>query len=225
VIGAVVLVALAVIFVPMVLEGPDEEPVPQIGGMPDYADSLAEEERAMVEDRLPLPPEPVRTVILDESSPPSASERESPPDESTEPVAAQTETQPVPEGAQAVEPAAGAGAGPEPAAPEPAAMEETVASTAVAPAPVAPPPAKPETQAPGAWVVQVGSFQNKANALGLQDRLRKAGFDGFVERVQLDSGVRYRVRVGPELERENAENLLARLESELKLGGQVMSHP
>lgn len=79
---------------------------------------------------------------------------------------------------------------------------------------------------PGAWVVQVGSFAREANALVLRDRLREAGYEAFVEEGEGDDQTWWRVRVGPVSERGQAEELRAALERER--GGDsalVMAYP
>lgn len=79
---------------------------------------------------------------------------------------------------------------------------------------------------PGAWVVQVGSFGREANALVLRDRLREAGYEAFVEEGEGDDQTWWRVRVGPVSERGQAEELRAALERER--GGDsalVMAYP
>lgn len=62
------------------------------------------------------------------------------------------------------------------------------------------------------WVVQVGSFQRETNALVLRDRLREDGFDASVEQVAGDSGTLWRVRLGPVAERAEGEALEKRIE-------------
>ena len=54
-----------------------------------------------------------------------------------------------------------------------------------------------------AWVVQLGSFSSEENAKGLNEKLRKAGYPAFVEPLKRESGMAYRVRVGPELLRSD----------------------
>ena len=78
---------------------------------------------------------------------------------------------------------------------------------------------------PKAWVVQVGSFGNRNNALALQKKLRKHKFTAFVEFVRNNKGGVYRVRVGPETKREKAENTLQAIEKKLGIKGVVVSHP
>ncbi len=76
-----------------------------------------------------------------------------------------------------------------------------------------------------AWAVQVGSFSNPDNALGLRAKLRKKGYSAFVEKVSTKKGEVYRVRVGPEVRRSKAEVLQKELQSKLKLEGLVVAHP
>ena len=59
------------------------------------------------------------------------------------------------------------------------------------------------------WVIQAGSFGEKKNAIILRDKLRKQGFNAFVE---LNDKKLYRVRIGPELDKNRAEKTKARLE-------------
>jgi len=61
------------------------------------------------------------------------------------------------------------------------------------------------------WVVQLGSFASQANADRLAGQLKSRGYKAFVSRLDTGSRTRYRVRVGPEQERAQAENLAERL--------------
>jgi DedD protein len=63
------------------------------------------------------------------------------------------------------------------------------------------------------WVIQIGSFEQRQNALVLRDKLRKQGFSAFVETVEVkNKGNRYRVRVGPELDKKRALTTQKKLE-------------
>ena len=75
------------------------------------------------------------------------------------------------------------------------------------------------------WAVQVGSFSNRSNALGLKEKLRKKKIHAFVERVLKDNKAVYRVRVGPAVTRKKAEALKQKLKKDLKLSGLVVKHP
>lgn len=75
-----------------------------------------------------------------------------------------------------------------------------------------------------AWAVQVGSFSSQENAERLSDELSGKGYRAFVTRLNDKDRILYRVRVGPEQDRERAE-LLAR---RLKKDGQptaIVRHP
>jgi len=81
-----------------------------------------------------------------------------------------------------------------------------------------------KTRAVKAWAVQLGSFKTKPNALRLRDQLRVKGFPSYVEAVTTSGGEIYRVRVGPELQRSKAETLKKKLAKVSKLEGMIVSH-
>lgn len=76
-----------------------------------------------------------------------------------------------------------------------------------------------------AWVVQLGSFSSKENAENLNKQLRDAGFRAFVEPLKQKNTVSYRVRVGPELKRSDAEAINTKIKTEMKLDGIVVQYP
>lgn len=76
-----------------------------------------------------------------------------------------------------------------------------------------------------AWVVQLGSFSTKVNADKLNLSLRKAGFPAFVEPLTKKGKTSYRVRVGPEILRADADALLKNIKTKMKLDGIVLSYP
>ena len=188
IIGAIVLVALAVIFIPILLPGHRDfgftESDSHIPPKPAELENLK-----VLELEKPVPAPAPRQVIrtpIDEKSPPAPkTEPESPA------VAQPTET-----------------AEPKPSAP---ATQETKTDTAT--------PAK-------AWVVQVGSFGNRDNAMRLRDQLRTKGYKTFVEQISTADKTFYRVRVGPVVSRDNALALQKELQARMKLENtKVMSHP
>jgi DedD protein len=75
------------------------------------------------------------------------------------------------------------------------------------------------------WIVQVGSFSSEPNARALRDKLRKMGYACFVEAVKNNSGMVYRVRVGPELTRASAEKLRDQMTRKAKVKGLVQTYP
>ncbi|MBV1880523.1 MAG: SPOR domain-containing protein [Pseudomonadales bacterium] len=79
----------------------------------------------------------------------------------------------------------------------------------------------------GAWTIQLASFKKTDNAQELVGKLQKQGYNAYLETLpgtttnrgtttDNDSAMT-RVYVGPELKRKKAEEVLAQLESELKL--------
>jgi len=76
-----------------------------------------------------------------------------------------------------------------------------------------------------AWAIQVGSFSDRNNAFKLRNKLRNKKFTAFVESVKTVKGQVYRVRVGPEVKRNHAEKIQKKLVSELKINGLVVAHP
>ena len=76
----------------------------------------------------------------------------------------------------------------------------------------------------GMWAVQIGAFSDEDKAERLAADLRKQGFAAFQSPVTTDGGRMVRVRVGPQKDRESAEQMAERL---AKTGhtGRVVPHP
>lgn len=213
-VGAIVLVALGVIFIPMLLESPDRNLVPDMEPLPEPG----EQSIGQPLERFPAVGDvPAQAEI-------SVLQADSAPDADTEPAEAapdagqgRTQMLPLPEldtPQPAVKPA-----------PSAAPAAEPVATDGKPAAPVA---TDSKTSAPGPlgnWVVQMGSFSSEQNALRLRDRLRKAGFVTQVEKVLVSGKAHYRVRVGPYLERTEAERDQKKLAGNFDLKGRVLSYP
>lgn len=190
-VGAIVLVALGVIFIPMLLEGPNRTLVPEMDDMP------APEMHAPELPLKPFPPlsEPApaeRAVVTDETAPDTPDEAPQPPTPQKPPEEAVTPPADIP--------------------PKPVEAPASVGKPAVViPA--------------GSWVVQVVSLSSKANALVLRDKLRKGGFSTQVEQVRVEGKTHYRVRVGPFLQRDEADRARKQIAERFKQNGRVMSWP
>ena len=199
-VGAAVLVALAVIFVPMLVEDKDSgnlgEPI-VIPEKPDF-DSAYQTPAAPKEADLtpPLPiPEPPGGLAPDEQAAMDAGAETPAPEE---PIAV-------------AKPAA---------VPKPAAAQKP-AST---PASAAPGP-KPVPAGTRSWVVQVASLGSAESARGLQDRLRGKGYSAFVEQARVNGKLYYRVRVGPEIDRARADGIARKLADETGSKPLVQRYP
>ncbi|SEO67917.1 SPOR domain-containing protein [Aquisalimonas asiatica] len=208
-IGAVVVVALAVIFLPMLLQGPVDR------GTTDMA--------------MDIPPRPeVEQGPADADEPVADGDEAPAPDEPQEPgeAASQLEAVPLPqsEHADAADDDEPGDAPP----PEPEAVpEEEVADEDPPEAPAEDTAdASDENDELASWAVQVGSFTSESNALGLRDRLREMDFSAYVDRLERDGeDTIYRLRVGPVVERDEAEALLEELQADADMDGLVVSHP
>jgi len=75
------------------------------------------------------------------------------------------------------------------------------------------------------WVVQVGTFKKPDSARRLAAQLKKLGFIVYIEPLQLSTGLMSRVRIGPQLLREEAQQQQARLQEMTDFNGAVLSFP
>jgi DedD protein len=71
------------------------------------------------------------------------------------------------------------------------------------------------------WVVQVGSYSNGATADSEVAKLRLAGLTAFSEKVTSAKGTAYKVRIGPEINRESAVQLAIDLKAKHHIDGFV----
>lgn len=69
----------------------------------------------------------------------------------------------------------------------------------------------PQRTALSSWVIQVASFSSRENADNLVKMLRAEKFDSFVEPAQVKGKKVYRVRVGPEIDRRQADETLLQI--------------
>lgn len=201
IIGAVVLVAFAILVVPVFLDGPadDADTVREAVTLPGQADQ----------------PRTQQTIVLerDRSEPVPMASAQIPEEQPEEQPEAQTkvETPPAP--------------APKPQKSEPA--ESVAASTEVAPKAAE---AERDTStvkpasATGMWAVQLGSFSNRDNAERLAADLRDAGYAAFLSQLATANGELHRVRIGPQENRGAAESVAASL-SRSGHTGQVVPHP
>ncbi len=118
-------------------------------------------------------------------------------------------------------------------APEPnelIAIEPTIAPQDELPI-IEPVPARPaQVQAPAnaqvleAWVVQAGSFREEVNAIAVRDKLRRAGYPSFVTPTDEQTPL-YRVRVGPMISLQHAEQSREKVAQLLQRDAIVVSYP
>jgi len=75
------------------------------------------------------------------------------------------------------------------------------------------------------WVVQVGSFLSKDNAEKLNQKVKKAGFRSFVNPITQNNKIMHQVCLGPEYDEADAKNLLKEIKNKMKLDGIVKKYP
>lgn len=199
-VGAVVLVALGVIFIPMLLEGPHRNLVPDMEPLPEPEDQHVGQPLERFPAAGEIPTQPALAVVQTdaaagqpESDQPEPGDKDAPPQGEVPPL-------PLPQ--------------PE-SSPEPAKQNTVEAG----------PAESAERAKLGSWVLQAGSFSSERNALRLRDKLREAGFVTQVERVLVEGKTHFRVRVGPYLERAEAERDQKKLAKTFDLSGRVLSYP
>ena len=202
ILGAIIVVSLAVIFLPMILSDSNAPPRP---GVP--ASKLSEA------------PQPETKVFRM----PAASLQSTPAPTTAGVGASQPETTTFRE--PVIEPAAPTSAASHaktleqkvPNKPVSAPPREQVASQGVT---------KPDTQSKAeGWILQVGTFSSDENAKRLRDRLQKDGFLVNLQNVELKGRKVVRVRVGPFRQKHVAMEARAKIEKEVGLEGVILAYP
>ncbi|MDQ0008860.1 cell division septation protein DedD [Luteibacter jiangsuensis] len=98
---------------------------------------------------------------------------------------------------------------------------------ATTPAPAAATPSVP-TAAPraGGFAVQVAAVSSETEATRLRDKLRGAGIPGYVDSIASSSGAKlWRVRAGPQTQRDDAVRLKDQIKAKVGLDGVVVPAP
>jgi DedD protein len=203
--GAIALVLLAVIFLPMVL---DQEPKPVTQDVviqipsPNQGQFVSKIVPVVPEAKAPVRQEPQpadRELAKSEAGLLSPKGAPAPAPKAAE------------EAAPAAKPTPAEPAKPKEAAPpaEKPKAEAKAPAPAPAPPPKAAPPAKAETKtaapAAGQFVVQVAALADTAKAQAMKDQIAAAGYPAYTESVPTASGPVLRVRAGPFATRAAAE--------------------
>ena len=205
-VGALVLVALAVIFLPMLFTREDEMrqvrvEAPEAPAMPNLPQ--VQVEPVQVPEPQPLPEQSEQpVVVVDESTAPVTA-----PSQPIAPVA--TVAQPKPQTPVPTPPVAKVEPRPAPA-------------PSAAPAAPAAKPAAPSkidiNGLPVSWSIQLASLSNRTGAENLQKTLRSQGYNAYIR----STGGMNRVFVGPLIERAEAERLRDVINRQQNLKGIVV---
>ena len=197
IIGAVIIVSLAVIFLPMLFDEPHEERDRQNLEIPEEPD--------FPEVRVDEPEQPRMSEPEEAVEPPTADVE--PPEEL---AGAQPDPAPEPE-----EPAPQQDPAPEPDDDEVAALEQQPSEEDSG--------APDSSVLEGSYLVQLGSFGSADNARALRDRVREEGMDAYTETISRDDETLNRVYAGPFLEKSEAEAAKEQLDEAFDLQTLVIS--
>jgi len=199
-IGAVVLVAAAIILIPEMLSGPHSS-TERTASEPQLAPSTVDTAKLksytidLSKPQGPVMEAPVQRVANPESGPDAT------PDLATSKPSVVSAPMPEPEKAAASQ---------EQSKPEQSQSEQAKLGNKAAPKS---PPLAAAISDTG-WTVQVGSFGVRATSDRIATDLRQSGFPAFVVAFQSGSQTMYRVRVGPTRDRAAAETLMQKLKGE-----------
>jgi len=84
---------------------------------------------------------------------------------------------------------------------------------------------KSEESSVHAWALQLGSFSKEANAEAMRDKLRAKGYASYVDVLKKPNRTTYRVRIGPELDKQQLEKIKDELGKKEKMKGMLVHHP
>ncbi|WP_027330891.1 SPOR domain-containing protein [Marinimicrobium agarilyticum] len=197
-VGAVVLVAIGVIFVPTFLRDRQVEPVST---------------KTLIPDRPPR-----ETVTFDNPQPPENIEPAPEPDEMFMP---ETSTPPADEAEERTDAQASVSAPEEAPAQEQESREEQQRRE---PQSQSGTESDSTTQAADgqAWVIQVASLRSADSARDLRDRLQKQGYRAYIRSASTSAGEVSRVFIGPKISRDEAEETKSEVDKALKVDALIM---
>lgn len=219
-VGGLVLIALAVIIIPLLLDfRKDYDRVIKGTNIPPKPDDFRVEVMPLTlpEQVSTLPPSPSTTEATTESDeevdndPPEAPSSDAPEQTAAPEIPADPPVQ-------------------TPAPVMPVVTPPKAAVTEPPPKPATPPEVKKpanvakSVEATG-WVVQLGSFSSKQNAEELRDLMQRKGYRPFIDSVKVDGQLSHRVRIGPMEKKSGAEAIRDRLAADMKLDTRVLSYP
>ncbi|MBU6950815.1 SPOR domain-containing protein [Hahella sp. HN01] len=254
IVGAIVLVSLAVIFLPMLFDNAQQEKTSQIIIIPDKPETpnfTIEEAKAPQlsagDANAAMPAQPVDTqtgdAVADETSRISGSAEEIAQEAAmaemhnmSESKPAATTPEPAPQKVVEAKPEPK----PEPQSkpePKPVVKAEEKPATTVAVATPSAASVKNETKeapkdysldkdkSPAAWSIQIGTFKNRESALKIRNELHGDGHPAFTQEYRSSEGENLvRVFAGPVMERSQADKLKTQVDKRYKVNSLVVQY-
>jgi len=210
-VGITVIFSLAVIFLPMLLDGSGRSPQHldvSIPPAPEISSDNQLQQRVIELKKKAENLTQLKPVIVDEISDPIEKEeivKKENDEKPTEPTVAKTEQKP------------------QPVTEKPPLIKKQPEQKA---APVAQKKPQPKPQVGGlSYVIQIGSFQDKSKAYKERDRLRKSKLSAvFIERYVNKGVPSYRVRMGPFLSKKKAKVVSNKIRAKYNIKGLVMKY-
>lgn len=75
-----------------------------------------------------------------------------------------------------------------------------------------------------AYALQLGSFSSQANALGLRRKLRAQQFHAYIEIIKTSKGISHRVRIGPYFKYDQILSVQKKVKTQFKINGKIVSY-
>ncbi|MCO7226077.1 SPOR domain-containing protein [Pleionea sp. CnH1-48] len=193
-VGAIVLIALAIIFLPGIL-GQKNVREPFASKIPEQP--VAEQTQQTTNTQPANEPEVVTDKVVEQKTVPDATQKDEPKAQVTSKKPKENTKSTTPVTKKVVE------------KPSPAKKEPTPVAAQT----------KPDTaMKQSGWVVQVGSFSSRANAEVLAKKLEASAMKAFVRHINIkQKKLLYRVYVGPWLKKEPAQNAVSKIEDITRL--------
>jgi len=208
IVGTVVLLALALIFLPIIFDGEGS-----------YQPTISS--RIPATPNVTVLPEPIqsRPVILADNDRPDETEPALLPEQDSA-LAVET-TAPEEAGASALDNAPGVAIAADPVE---VALNTVAEITESAPDFTRPGSVLDENGLPQGWSVRLGSFSNADNANALLERLQEAGYRAYSRIIPAEQGDLTGVFVGPWLDRQISNGYQQSLQDEFQLAGIVVPY-
>ena len=230
IIGALVLICLAIIFVPMLFDEPHEKQETRVLEIPNEPEnpqvSIEQPQKPELSNDQAMPAEPQQVPAQNRAEDRQQTVESAPvkpapvlPSNSAAPATATTTPKPQPEPVpRQPEPA--------PTQPEPKPVPQPASpptSTATSAKPGAGSNAEYSQTLKGAWVVQLGSFGDTDNAQRMLKAVRGKGYAAFLQQAESGGKTLTRVFSGPFVEKSEAEAAKTRLDQTFHINSLVMA--
>ena len=197
-VGALVLIALGVVFWPIIFVQTPEDELIQLPTMPSRPEF----------DRTPLPTPTSRRTEIEAQLP-------SLPEQSELARAADVAT---------ALPAESSGSS-SPVQSESKTVKKAAEIDAPTPRTVAPVVSPVDDQGLAvAWVLQVATVSSQSRAQGLLDQLKEQGYPAFIQQTKSGGKVLYRVKIGPKVERAKLAPIKAEVDALLKVDAAILRY-